>query len=321
MLGVDAPSPKAAAPIDNKARDAATLAQLPRGSAIYNERAASYAAKYGENPPVAEDAMITVTASKAKPKASAAGGAAAPKAIDSFSPAELRAGFGDKISDMFSPGSSSLEAALVSLEDFAKGGRVVGAMAPIDTLATRLEEIKAIAVDLSNVQIIDAEQIAAANQFSENLSRGLGQAIIYGQDIGDALISSIKAAAAELISSQLLKLLKGGDESGGILGAVASGVGALLGGRRAAGGPVQAGTPYLVGENRPEIFIPSTRGRIAPRVPAGGGAGATDVRIKVEPSDAFVTTVAVTAATSGQQAAAEAFRNATRGRMPGSRGA
>jgi hypothetical protein len=48
------------------------------------------------------------------------------------------------------------------------------------------------------------------------------------------------------------------------------------------GGPVEAGRPYIVGEKRPELFIPRTAGMIVPRVPApdyggvssGGGAGA-----------------------------------------------
>lgn len=195
------------------------------------------------------------------------------------------------------------------------------AIVALDGVAERLRDIQALTGDLSKARIIDPEQAAIAQKFTDDLSRGLGQAIIFGQNIGDALVNSIKAAAAELISSQLLKLLGGGSGTGGLLGAVASGIGSLFGGGRAAGGPVQAGTPYLVGENRPEIFIPSTRGRIAPRVPEGAGGSATDVRIKVEPSEAFVTTVAVTSATAGQQAAAEAFRSATRSRMPSSRGA
>jgi hypothetical protein len=56
------------------------------------------------------------------------------------------------------------------------------------------------------------------------------------------------------------------------------GVGVLLtapttskrGRRRAMGGPVSAGTPYIVGERRPELFVPSVSGRIEPRVPSGG---------------------------------------------------
>lgn len=35
------------------------------------------------------------------------------------------------------------------------------------------------------------------------------------------------------------------------------------------GGRVQAGQPYIVGEKRPELFIPDTAGRIIPRIPPG----------------------------------------------------
>jgi len=37
---------------------------------------------------------------------------------------------------------------------------------------------------------------------------------------------------------------------------------------RAHGGPVTKGRPYIVGERRPELFVPSQNGRILPRVPA-----------------------------------------------------
>lgn len=52
-------------------------------------------------------------------------------------------------------------------------------------------------------------------------------------------------------------------------------VGARLGnifgfGKRASGGNVTAGRPYIVGERRPEVFIPSTHGRIEPSVGGGG---------------------------------------------------
>ncbi len=41
---------------------------------------------------------------------------------------------------------------------------------------------------------------------------------------------------------------------------------------RAMGGPVKANMPYIVGERRPELFIPSTNGTIVPRVPSATGA-------------------------------------------------
>lgn len=45
--------------------------------------------------------------------------------------------------------------------------------------------------------------------------------------------------------------------------------------KRAGGGPVSAGMPYIVGDGGvPELFVPSVSGRILPRVPrASGGAG------------------------------------------------
>lgn len=53
---------------------------------------------------------------------------------------------------------------------------------------------------------------------------------------------------------------------------------------RAGGGPVIAGMPYIVGENRPELFVPDQNGRIIPRVPSTprisrpGGRGANAAR-------------------------------------------
>jgi len=52
---------------------------------------------------------------------------------------------------------------------------------------------------------------------------------------------------------------------------VTSAVGGVFGGGRAAGGPVSAGTTYLVGEKGPELFTSSTSGTIIPNNKMGGG--------------------------------------------------
>ena len=39
---------------------------------------------------------------------------------------------------------------------------------------------------------------------------------------------------------------------------------------RAAGGPVRQGVPYVVGEKRPELFVPDSNGYILPQVPTSG---------------------------------------------------
>ena len=52
---------------------------------------------------------------------------------------------------------------------------------------------------------------------------------------------------------------------------VTAAVGSVFGGGRAAGGPVSAGTTYLVGENGPELFTSSMSGTIIPNQSGMGG--------------------------------------------------
>lgn len=48
---------------------------------------------------------------------------------------------------------------------------------------------------------------------------------------------------------------------------------------RAAGGPVTAGTPYMVGEKGPELFMPNTTGTIVPNMEMGRG-GKTELKLR-----------------------------------------
>jgi hypothetical protein len=74
---------------------------------------------------------------------------------------------------------------------------------------------------------------------------------------------------------------------GGILGklndvfniaADAIGIGSFIGslGQKAGGGSVSAHTPYIVGEKRPELFVPDVPGTILPSVPTGGAIGSNN---------------------------------------------
>ncbi len=52
--------------------------------------------------------------------------------------------------------------------------------------------------------------------------------------------------------------------------------------KREGGGPVQKGVPYIVGERRPELFVPDQNGRIIPKVPelqAAGGGGSWTINV------------------------------------------
>jgi hypothetical protein len=79
-------------------------------------------------------------------------------------------------------------------------------------------------------------------------------------------LNFIRRAIAEAAAATILQSLFGGFVGkGGFLGALA---GALI--PRAMGGSVSAGTPYLVGERGPEMFVPGTSGNIVPNNKMGG---------------------------------------------------
>lgn len=59
--------------------------------------------------------------------------------------------------------------------------------------------------------------------------------------------------------------------AGLVAAAAAANVAAIAGMEK--GGRITAGTPYIVGEKRPELFVPDTSGRILPEVPQGSRGG------------------------------------------------
>lgn len=75
----------------------------------------------------------------------------------------------------------------------------------------------------------------------------------------DVIRRMIAEAAAAKIFSAFSSGSKGG--AGGFFGSV---LGGLFGGGKAIGGPVSAGTSYLVGERGPELFTPGRAGTITP---------------------------------------------------------
>nr|MCU0892469.1 hypothetical protein [Sandarakinorhabdus sp.] len=86
----------------------------------------------------------------------------------------------------------------------------------------QLAEIATLAGQVPTIKAVTPEVLEISERFNANLAQGLAQAIVQGQSLGDALVNSLKAAAAELIASGLLKLLGGALGGGGIIGAIGS---------------------------------------------------------------------------------------------------
>lgn len=118
------------------------------------------------------------------------------------------------------------------------------------------------------------------------LERGLASAIQRGkfglEDLRSVALSVLSEIATAAIRSGLNNA--GGGASGGLLGALGSLLGGVLGAPgRATGGPVSPGRAYRVGERGPELFVPTSSGRIEASASSGGN---THVRMTINVSDA-----------------------------------
>jgi len=87
----------------------------------------------------------------------------------------------------------------------------------------------------------------------------------------ESLAGALNMMAMTLVRFGLTSLADMGDPTGQGVGLLSILTGRF--GKRAAGGPVSAGSPYLVGERGPELFMPRTSGSIYPNDAMGmGGA-------------------------------------------------
>ena len=113
------------------------------------------------------------------------------------------------------------------------------------------------------------------------LTEGLAEAVAKADNLKDAF----KDIGRQLLKLALQKLVI--DQAKGLL---SNALGGLFGGGKAAGGPVQAGRLYMVGERGQELFRPQVPGEIVPNYKmrpamAGGGGNAFNFSINIQSSD------------------------------------
>jgi hypothetical protein len=117
------------------------------------------------------------------------------------------------------------------------------------------------------------------------LERGLLGAIRRGSlgfdDLKRIALGAMNEIAAQAVGT-LLNPGGGKSGSGGLLGGLGGLVGSILGlPGRATGGNVSPGRGYLVGERGPELFVPTSAGRVESNAAARGGAREVRVSINV----------------------------------------
>ena len=119
--------------------------------------------------------------------------------------------------------------------------------------------------------LIFNDLINAFNAFFDAVSRGANAFKAFGELVKNVIRSIVTDLIKAIAYAGILSLLSGGKNAEGGL----SYLGALkkvIGGFRASGGPVSNTKGYIVGENGPEFFMPSTSGMI---IPNGGFGGST----------------------------------------------
>lgn len=149
---------------------------------------------------------------------------------------------------------------LLSANQSGDGGR----LQTIESSASRLPElrpydhIKDSLLDVASTSESVADEVedqwaTLGNSMGFSIRSTLADAFL---GVETSFGDMIRRMLADLAASGLLKLI--GSSLGGPVGAFFSG--AVSG--RASGGPVSAGTPYLVGERGPELFVPRLSGNI-----------------------------------------------------------
>lgn len=148
------------------------------------------------------------------------------------------------------------------------GDGIVAAFERIDTSAAAVG------------QQIGTSMVSAIGQASNALAGFVVDGLQNFDDLRTAVADILKNLAqqilATIIQATILRAITSsiGGGGGGGIGAT---IGAISG--REGGGPVTAGEPVIVGEKRPEVFVPQRSGNILPRVPEGQGSEAPPIQI------------------------------------------
>lgn len=99
--------------------------------------------------------------------------------------------------------------------------------------------------------------------------------------LSGALSIAINAlgTALSFVINLVGKLIGGFEKVIGLGKSIGGAIGNVFGGGRAAGGPVTGGTTYLVGEQGPELFTPSSTGTIIPNNRMGGSGSNINITV------------------------------------------
>jgi len=126
----------------------------------------------------------------------------------------------------------------------------------VDSLGATSEEMERLKVVMAEMEM--------AQDAGNLIAQGFEDAILSGQKLSE-VVRALGRDLVRLVFNQM------------VTQRLASGIATFLGAPpipgRAMGGPVSGGSPYVVGEQGPELFVPHASGTIVPNNKMGGGSG------------------------------------------------
>lgn len=208
------------------------------------------------------------------------GGGGGAKALNSFDDSLMREIEKLKAEkDMLDQLSGSYDSYGLSIERARKEADMLQALQNKNVELTPVvrEQVKQLADDWMEVAKATEEARRKHEEFAQAVEavRSTMESAFVGLVTGalsfkDAL-SQVLMKLAEMLASKAFSVLWDGYGGGNLVGSVLSAFG--FGGKREMGGPVSGGKAYIVGEKRPEVFIPHTNGTIMPNTDGLRGGG------------------------------------------------
>lgn len=124
-------------------------------------------------------------------------------------------------------------------------------------------------------------QMDLYNEFGSAIGDALGAIISGSEDAERALAKMVLQMIQAVIQAQILNTI--GQTNPGVGNMFSQIIGGIFGGFKAEGGPVSAGTAYVVGEKGPELMVPKQNGMIIPNhaafTPASAQSGYINVSV------------------------------------------
>jgi hypothetical protein len=157
--------------------------------------------------------------------------------------------------------SALLDKNILKVEDLAQAftglGSVIGRAFNNPQLGTFLGQFAQFVAKI----VAGSFAVAKANAVA-----GATQSSLFTGPAAAFTLPAFIASSVGLVASAFAALGNFGGGGGG--GSVSAGQGSTFTNRREFGGPVSKGRAYIVGEKRPELFVPNTNGVIIPQVPS-----------------------------------------------------